>query len=49
MSGRLRIDVADGENQIVFINNRRRNLARDDFIEKRFAHNLFVAADVNPL
>jgi hypothetical protein len=36
MHGRLRVDVADGENQIVFIDNRRRNLAGDDFFKRVF-------------
>ena len=38
MRGRLRVDVADGENQIVFVKNRCRNFARDDFFKKCFAH-----------
>ena len=41
VDGRLRFDVADGEHHAVFINDVRRNLAGDDFFEKRFGHKKF--------
>lgn len=36
--GRLRVDVAEGQHDLVFINNRRRDFAGDDFLKKGFAH-----------
>ena len=38
MLGRLGIDVAKGEDQIVFVHDCGRDLAGDDFFEKGFAH-----------
>lgn len=40
MHRRLRGDVADGEDQIVLINDVRRDFARGDFLEKGFVHNI---------
>jgi hypothetical protein len=38
MLGRLGIDVAKSQDQIVFINDRGRDFTGDDFLEKSFAH-----------
>lgn len=35
---RLRFDVAEREHEVVFIDNRGRNFAGGDFLEKGFAH-----------
>ena len=36
--GRLRFDVAKGDDEIVFVNNLRGDFARDDFLEQGLAH-----------
>lgn len=36
--GRLRMNVADGHDQIVFINNCRRNFTRGNFFKEGLAH-----------
>ena len=38
MGGRLRGDVAEGEDQIIFLNDRGRDFAGGDFLKQRFAH-----------
>ena len=38
MSGRLGLDVPEGEHQVILVNNSRRNFPRDDSFEKGFAH-----------
>ena len=37
----LRMEVADGEDEVVFKNNLRRNFPRIDFFKKGFAHGNF--------
>ena len=38
----LRVDVAEGDDLVVFIDNVRRDFAGDDFFKKCFAHGLVV-------
>ena len=38
MLRRLGVNVANREHQVVFVNNRRRNFAGDDFFKQGFAH-----------
>lgn len=40
MNGSRRLDVTEGDHQVILVNDIRRNFARGDFLEKRFAHDL---------